>query len=434
MKKIRVLSLVLAMSLLMTACKKEENSSSDTKSDSKTEQTTASTSDKSNPEESKVGYGYKLNGDLPQEVIDISRVNEANEVRLAKFFKKLENKEEVTVGFIGGSITQGDSAGKTLCYSNKTVEWLKSKYPDVKVNYVNAGIGATGSYIGVHRVDEDLLSSKPDLVFVEYSVNDYTDFTQRNKETYDGLIRKIWLSETSPAVITLALTQDNGTSFQNHHKIIADAYEIPMISYKDAIFELINKGDIVWKDISNDNIHPNVEGHDILAKLITSYLDDVLKRAASITGEEPDIIMTPAVSDRFMNAKILRANDLVPTKYETFKQDAQKEIGKFHGVWMTAAQDGKFNGASITFEVEAKNIALLYGELVGNGAKVIVKIDGEQVAEIDSNFPDGWGDYAYAQELKSYDTSAKRVIEIIPQDAENYSGVQLFMLAGLLVS
>lgn len=434
MKKIKVLSLVLAMSLLMTACVKDDSSSDESENESKSEQTSEITSDTSSSEESKVGYGYELNGDLPQEIIDISRVNEPNEVRLANFFKKLENKEEVTVGFIGGSITQGDSAGKTLCYSNKTVEWIKAKYPDAKVNYINAGIGATGSYIGVHRVDEDLLSGKPDLVFVEYSVNDYTDFTQRNKESYDGLVRKIWLSESSPAIITLALTQDNGTSFQNHHKIIADAYEIPMISYKDAIFDLIHKGDIVWKDISDDNIHPNVAGHDVLAKLITSYLGDVAERASSITGGEPDIIMTPAVSDRFMNAKIIRANDLVPTSQVAFKQDTEREIGKFHGVWMGAAKDGKFNDASITFEVEAKSIAILYGELVGSGAKVTVKIDGEEVAEIDSNFPNGWGDYAYAQELKTYDTSAKRVIEIIPQDAEDFVGIQSFLIAGLLIS
>ena len=53
-------------------------------------------------------------------------------------------------------------------------------FPDTEVNYVNAGIGATNSYLAVHRVDNDLLAHKPDVVVVEFSVNDSNTIFQKH--------------------------------------------------------------------------------------------------------------------------------------------------------------------------------------------------------------------------------------------------------------
>ena len=70
-----------------------------------------------------------------------------------------------------------------------------------------AGIGGTNSYLGVHRVDEHLLAYKPDVVIVEFSVND-TDKTM-NKYSYDSLVRKI-LSSASAALGSAAIVTASG--------------------------------------------------------------------------------------------------------------------------------------------------------------------------------------------------------------------------------
>ena len=121
---------------------------------------------------------------------------QGNPARIAKVLQKLQNGEEVTVAFLGGSITQGTGADNENCYPNATV------------NYVNAGIGATGSYIGVHRCDTQVLSKNPDLVFIDFSVNDESQNNNINKLTYEGLIRKIWQYTTAPGIICIAMTQD----------------------------------------------------------------------------------------------------------------------------------------------------------------------------------------------------------------------------------
>ena len=92
---------------------------------------------------------------------------DGNRARLAKVFKKAQAGEPITVAYLGGSITQGSSAGPTTCYAFLTTKWLEEKFPESKITYVNAGIGATGSYIGVFRTDRDVLSQNPDLVFID---------------------------------------------------------------------------------------------------------------------------------------------------------------------------------------------------------------------------------------------------------------------------
>jgi len=99
---------------------------------------------------------------------------------LAAVMKKAEAGEPVTIAAIGGSITQGsisngakDSQVKTKsCYADIFFAWWKETFPQSEITVVNAGIGATDSYLGVHRVQEDVLDYHPDLVLVEYSVND----------------------------------------------------------------------------------------------------------------------------------------------------------------------------------------------------------------------------------------------------------------------
>ena len=112
---------------------------------------------------------------------------------LAAVMKKAEAGEPVTIACIGGSITQGsissgplDSEIKTrACYADIFFAWWKETFPSTEVTVINAGIGGTDSYLGVHRVQEDVLDYHPDLVLVEYSVNDGDNTSYKN--SYDNL-------------------------------------------------------------------------------------------------------------------------------------------------------------------------------------------------------------------------------------------------------
>ncbi|MBE6880198.1 MAG: SGNH/GDSL hydrolase family protein [Ruminococcaceae bacterium] len=464
MKK-RILALLLAVCVTLgaTACQDSQNNSSsspatsstesesktESKEDSKTESEQESKeevteapesseapdsseeeSSKDESSEAPVNEKYVAGGEITQGMKDISVLNEGNKVRLAEFLKKTQLGEDVTVGFIGGSITQGSSAGNELCYARLTADWLQSICPQSKVSYVNAGIGATGSYIGVHRVTDDLLSKEPDLVFVEFSVNDTTENTQRNIEAYDSLLRTIWNSETKPAIITIATVQENGTSFQQYHYEIVKKYDLPMISYGDAILSVINKGDIAWKEISDDNIHPNVPGHNALSQMLCAYITDVAANLDSITGEESDFTVKASTAG-FENGKLLTPNNTEPSANSGF-MFKKGFFGGFDGMWIAIGSDAKpyADDINLTFEVEAKSIGLLYGKLTtDNATSADIYIDGELVATINAAFPGGWGNYVECAHLKSFTETAKHTVKIVPKTKDGGAAFYVNALA-----
>ncbi len=344
---------------------------------------------------------------------------DGNRARLAKVFKKAQAGEPITVAYLGGSITQGSSAGPTTCYAFLTTKWLEEKFPESKITYVNAGIGATGSYIGVFRTDRDVLSQNPDLVFIDFSVNDTVEHTDRNIASYDGVIRKLWAADCAPAVVTVAMTMEDGTSFQQYHSEVCKAYDIPMISYHDAILDAIDHGHIKWTDISDDNIHPNTVGHSVLTEIITSYLQKALDELDTIDTEKESDLSEVYKSDKFSTAYIVVPGD--PQNVgEAGWEDKQDDLfGNFGGYWRALSKDGSFEGLEpLKFEVEAKSIGLFYGKMVSNGGTFDVLVDGELVKTINSDFKGGWGSYVEAEEIIDFDECGTHTVEIVVHTGE----------------
>lgn len=89
------------------------------------------------------------------------------------------------IAFLGGSITQAPG------YRVQFEKWFKRSYPEVPLSTINAGIGGTGSDLGVARVDEKVLSENPDLVFVEFAVNDAQTDSLQIVRSMEGIVRKI---------------------------------------------------------------------------------------------------------------------------------------------------------------------------------------------------------------------------------------------------
>ena len=364
------------------------------------------------PEDSK----YVIADGVTDRMVALSTYIKGNQARLAKFVKKAQAGEKVTVAYLGGSITQGSSAGDKLCYARLTTDWLIETFPEAEIEYVRAGIGATGSYIGVHRAERDVVSKNPDLVFIDFTVNDTHANTQRDKESYEGLIKKLWESGSSPAIVTIAMTQEDGTSFQEYHSDVCAAYDIPMISYREAILDVIDKGHIVWDDISDDNIHPNIPGHAVLTELITAYLQDVIDNVDSIdTENESDL---SAANGKFEKAALITPENAEPAVSTGWDYE-DTIFGNFGGRWIARSTDGTYEGIEpLKFEVEAKNIGVFYAKLTSMGGTFDVVVDGQVAKTIDSRFPGGWGNYVEAEEVICFPETGKHTVEIVPHTGE----------------
>lgn len=349
---------------------------------------------------------------------------------LAAVMRKAAKGEKITVACIGGSITQGtissgssdSEVGFKKCYADIFFEWWKTNFPDTEIECINAGIGGTDSYLGVHRVQKDVLDKKPDLVLVEYSVNDADSVFY--KKSYDNLVRKILLSESKPAVMLLYMAQTNGSTSQGSHVFVGFGYKLPMVSYSNVISDMMTNNVFTDKQLSGDTVHPSGLGHAITGEIIWKYLNGVYEVMDSL--EEPDDFdISPVTKEVYLGADILDSTNITPDSLGTFEQ--KKVCDQFPNGWVCSEGDGE-----ITFKAEFRNLGILYYDTVdGKSGQFEIYIDGESKRTINADFTGGWGNAITAEEVYISDEKAEHTVVI--KKAPDSTG-DVFDLLGLLAS
>lgn len=193
--------------------------------------------------------------------------------------QRLRRGEPVSVVFLGGSVTEG---GGEDGYVARVTRWLQAQYPQAKIAATNAGIGGTNSDYGAQRMDRDVLAAKPDLLFVEYAVNDNGD----HRASMERIVRKTWMrNPLTDIVFMYHLHRDFLPVYQAgtvppaaaSHDQVAAFYGIPAIGTGLAAAEKINSGAMTWDDFSGDVVHPKPAGYAIYVNLITQSLSALLR-------------------------------------------------------------------------------------------------------------------------------------------------------------
>lgn len=350
--------------------------------------------------------------------------------RLANVLRKAQNGEEITIGFLGGSITEGRGAsGVENCYVSQVYRWWYETFPQAKIQVINAGVGGTSSYLGVHRVDAELLVHQPDLVFMEFAVND--TFSEFCMSSYENLIRKILAADSNPALVLLFATNAVGDSSQAVQAALGQYYCLPMISYGKAVTPEIEAGSFTWADIAEDTVHPNDWGHAIFAGLITTFLEDVYAQLDTIEINEEHLtryeLPKPSTPQIYQNAHIESAATIQPL--EVLGYDVYDFNYHFGNNWY-AVKDGAY----ISFVVQAQNIGILYQRTVeGSFGQYDVYIDDVYVKTLDGNFVEFYGTETDTEELYKSENGepALHTIKIVKNPASVNSD---FVIIGLLIS
>lgn len=375
--------------------------------------------------------------------IDYSKgfINEGNDERMLACMAKGLKGEPLTVAFLGGSITQGSlSSTPELCYAYLTYEWWKEQFPKSEITYVNAGIGGTTSHLGTGRVDEEVLSYKPDFVIVEFSVND-ADTDVHFEETYEGLVRRILKNEKQPALLLVHnVRYDDGGNAEAVHCPVEKHYEVPGVSMKAAVYPFIADGRIVRRDITPDDLHPNDAGHKMVSGLITSYLAKEKKKAEELMKEgcafpvKETVLPAPLTANGYETAHRYRNDELKPVICEGFVKDEtpQSCVADCFKKGFSAARIND----RIVFEVEASSIAVQYRKTVRRPAPVATLIldgDKEHTIELNANFEEDWGDCLYLQTVLEHGESGRHTVEITISETHE-DDREVFYLVSLITA
>ncbi|MBA2939553.1 hypothetical protein HZF08_14655 [Paenibacillus sp. CGMCC 1.16610] len=230
---------------------------------------------------------------------------------LPNVIQKLEDGEEVTIVYFGGSNTRSEG------YRVMTADWLRGQYPKADIRSVNAGIDGTGSDLGCARLETDVLRHQPDLVFVEFVGND--GGVPESKARIEGIVRQIRKrSRFIDILFVYTLKERDVAGFQSGEyqkgalmqEEVADYYGIPSIHLGVAVSRLVSEEKLVFTSRSgesgdsipgvivftHDAIHPIIpEGHRIYTDTITRSFERIRALGVYSGSVEHNLPQNPLV-------------------------------------------------------------------------------------------------------------------------------------------
>lgn len=197
--------------------------------------------------------------------------------------RKLAAGKPVTIGFLGGSITQN---AEKEGFIEAVRAWIAKKYPGASVRTINAGIPATNSNWGAARVGHDLLGEKPDAVFVEFAVNDGERDSRADMERIVRRIRQAdpetdvaFLYATSEPAFNNKLRKGKTHEAIEFHEAVAAHYAIPSLIFGADLHRQIAAGGRKWSDFFEDDCHPLSEGYASYSRDMDAFLKAVFSAA-----------------------------------------------------------------------------------------------------------------------------------------------------------
>lgn len=300
---------------------------------------------------------------------------------------KHQTNDTLTTAFFGGSITQADNG-----WRDKIFDWLQQQYPSRNFKQINAALGGTGSELGVYRLDEQVLQYKPDLLLVEFAVNDF-DFSRSNiLNSMEGIVRKTFAAGNKTDICFVYTITENIFNLYQKNSVplsikameeIARYYKIPSVNVGIDIFRLVEEKKLFIKGpqafsndssfFSNDGVHPYSEtGHQQYFTTMSTALKQMFTKG--IVSKH--LKVKPYYSDSLQNSSMvdvqpnmLKGNVL---SIKNFPEDvAQKFIANMPNTYLlndTAQQ--------IAFNFTGNRIGFM-DVLAPSSAQITVYIDND---------------------------------------------------------
>lgn len=260
--------------------------------------------------------------DAYKNMIASSLVQAGDCTRIKQALIDAKNGKQITIAYIGGSITQGAGAvpASKKCYAYQSFcGFARETGVDEKnLRFVRAGIGGTPSELGVLRYEKDVCNLgevQPDIVVVEFAVNDEGDETKG--ECYEGLVRKILQSPNNPAVVLLFAVFSDDFNLQERLMPVGKNYNLAMLSIKNAVTKQFylakNDGRIVSKgQFFYDVFHPSNCGHTIMAECLNyfwHFANTQIDKPCTPCANKKNAILPKAVySDIYESVKLYEKN------------------------------------------------------------------------------------------------------------------------------
>lgn len=195
---------------------------------------------------------------------------------------KWPKNRTINIVFHGHSVPAGffktPNVNTLSAYPYLLLKELKSIYPYAVVNTIITAIGGENSIYGAERFEEEVLIHKPDVLFIDYGLNDRGAGLEKAYAAWDEMIKKakdqnikVILLTPSPDQRVDYMDPDNELKKHSDQIIrLAEENQTGLVdSYKAFEFSYSDREELV-KYMSQVN-HPNEKGHELITNEIIKW-------------------------------------------------------------------------------------------------------------------------------------------------------------------
>lgn len=298
-------------------------------------------------------------------------------------------KGKLTIGFIGGSIT--DSRGRNR-WPEPVTAWFVDKFPNVKIIVENAAIGATGSDLAVFRAKRDITSRNCDLIFVEFAVNDNEQLAEKRMRTREGLLRKLLLSGKSDLVLTYTFCMDMydeminskvPTSI-NEFEILANHYDISSVWMGLYALDEVMRGLMRMEEWIPDGLHPDNRGSFTYGQSVIKFLEKELVNKVTTTITDVEyIIPMPYNKNNWEKSYLFPLSKVELKGPWTMRRCTTVQ-------WMDQVVETCVIGSELSFSFTGRGLLLGF-DFGKTSANFKYRLDDREWTEMKWDFPDWCG-------------------------------------------
>lgn len=192
-------------------------------------------------------------------------------------FYQIKEEKELTVAFLGGSITQNPG------WKDKVAQYLQEAYPQTRFHFIYAGIASLGSVPHAFRLQTDVLNKgKVDLLFVEAAVNDLANQTPaaQQQRALEGIIRHALAANPYMNIVLMAFADEEKIrDYENGkapaevalHEQMAKYYKLGFLNLAQEVQQRIANKEFTWAADFKD-LHPSPFGQEIYFQTIKTLL------------------------------------------------------------------------------------------------------------------------------------------------------------------
>jgi lysophospholipase L1-like esterase len=345
----------------------------------------------------------------------------------AEFDRRARAGEALNVVFLGGSLTWGAGATDPLktSYRARVGRRLREFYDNPRIECHDAAIGGTGSQLGIFRLERDVFRHEPDLIFVEFAVNDHPFAVHPGRlAAYEAIVRKFVLAGIPTVQGILAVKQDLAPDpvekrpLDPEHRKISAAYHTGLGDAVGLMRAKVAAGettpDQLWRPA--DGTHPNDAGYALYAEAMWNGFRQAVEEKRVCRA--PEKMLQP---DTFMTVTRQKISALQPLPAGWHAGEAIPwgcAFDFYMTRWFDDVTIAGAGAAPLRLAVNGSFIQI-FGEGTKKSGKFQVKIDGEVVAGegakdglYDANID---GCHLVRVLAENLDPARPHLLEIIPQ-------------------